>query len=268
MKNALIALGAFIRPSIATMLQYRGEMALWAVWGVVYPSVAMAMWSAAVKGSEAGAIDGMDGRDFAAYFLLMMIVGHLTTAWDIFEMGHVVRTGAMSPRLLRPVLPIWHNLADNLAYKLVTLVMLAPIWGAIAAAAQPRITAGATQLALGAAAVVLGAILHFLWNYNLALGAFWMTRTEALAELWWGSNILFGGRMAPLTVMPLPLQWVAMGLPFQWIIWFPSATLAGQLDPAGIARGLVWQGAWLVLGILFFRVAWRFAVRRYSAVGA
>jgi ABC-2 type transport system permease protein len=268
MKNALIALGAFLRPSIATMLQYRGEMALWAVWGVVYPAVAMAMWSAAVQGSRAGAIHGMDGRDFAAYFLLMMIVGHLTTAWDIFEMGYVVRTGAMSPKLLRPVLPIWHNLADNVAYKVVTLVMLVPIWAVIGLVSQPRISADATQLALGVVATLVACVLHFLWNYNLALGAFWLTRTEALAELWWGSNILFGGRMAPLTVMPLPLQWVAAVLPFQWIIWFPSAALAGQLEPGAILRGLGWQAAWLVFGIVFFRVAWRYAVRQYSAVGA
>lgn len=268
MRAALIALGAFLRPSIATMLQYRGEMALWAVWGVVYPAVAMAMWSAAVRGSPAGAIHGMDGRDFAAYFLLMMIVGHLTSAWDIFEMGHVVRTGAMSPRLLHPVLPIWHNLADNIAYKLVTLVMLVPIWALVAGVAQPRVTVDAAQMAWGAAALVLAAILHFLWNYNLALGAFWLTRTEALAELWWGANILFGGRMAPLTIMPAPLQWIAAALPFQWIIWFPSAVLAGQLEGVAIARGLAWQAGWLAAGIVCFRLAWRRALRRYSAVGA
>ncbi len=268
MRNALIAVGAFLRPSIATMLQYRGEMALWAVWGVVYPSVAMAMWSAAVRGSSAGAIHGMDGRDFAAYFLLMMIVGHLTTAWDIFEMGYVVRTGAMSSRLLRPVLPIWHNLADNLAYKAVTLGMLVPIWVVIWLVVQPRLTADATQIGLGIAATAVAAVLHFLWNYNLALGAFWLTRTEGLAELWWGTNILFGGRMAPLTIMPALLQYVAALLPFKWIIWFPSAALAGQLDTRGLVQGLAWQLGWLVVGIVFFRLAWRYALRRYSAVGA
>jgi ABC-2 type transport system permease protein len=259
---------AFLRASIATMLQYRGEMVLWAIWGVVYPAVAMAMWAAAVSGSPAGNIHGMDARDFAAYFLFMMVVGHVTTAWDIFEMGWMVRTGAMSPRLLQPVLPIWHNVADNLAYKLVTLALLLPIWVVVAWLSHPRITADATQLALGVVATILAAILHFLWNYNLALGAFWLTRTEALAELWWGSNILFGGRMAPLSVMPWPLQWLAYLMPFQWIIWFPSAALAGQIELREIAVGLAWQMAWLVAGVVFFKFAWRYALKRYTAVGA
>lgn len=48
------ALPAFWRQSLATMLQYRGEIALWAVWGVVYPAVAMAMWAAAVRGAPGG----------------------------------------------------------------------------------------------------------------------------------------------------------------------------------------------------------------------
>jgi ABC-2 type transport system permease protein len=259
---------AFLRASIATMLTYRGEIVLWAIWGVVYPAVAMAMWAAAVRGNPSGNIHGMDARDFAAYFLLMMIIGHVTAAWDIFEMGWQVRTGAMSPRLLQPVLPVWQNLADNLAYKIVTLALLVPTWALVAWIAQPRISTSGLQVALGMIAVLLAMAVHFLWNYNLALGAFWLTRTEALAELWWGSNLLLGGRMAPLSIMPWPLQWLADLLPFQWIAWFPAAALAGQLTAAQIARGLLWQLAWLIAGVVFFRLAWRFALKRYTAVGA
>lgn len=259
---------AFMRASIATMLQYRGEMVLWAIWGVVYPAVAMSMWSAAVGGAPGGEIRGMDARDFAAYFLLTMVVGHLSAAWDIFEMGYQVRSGALSPRLLQPVLPIWYNVADNLSYKLVTMALLVPTWVVVALVAQPRFQGGGADLAVGLLAATMGAVLHFLWNYNLALGAFWITRTEAIAEMWWGSNLLLGGRIAPISVMPVPLQWVATLLPFQWIIWFPSAALAGQLDGGQLARGLAWQVGWLVAGVAFFRIAWPRAVRQYSAVGA
>ncbi len=268
MRTILAALAAYMRMSLATMLQYRGEIVLWAIWGVVYPAVAMAMWSAAVRGSPGGAsIGGMAPRDFAAYFLLTMIVGHVAVAWDIFEMGYFVRTGLMSSRLLKPMLPVWQSLSDNLAYKTLTLAILVPIWLIVAWVVQPRFTTTPLELVLGLAAMLLGSAVHFIWNYNLALTAFWITRMDAMAETWWGMNLLFGGRIAPLTIMPLPLQWAAAALPFQWIIWFPSAALSGQLQVSTIVTGLVWQLGWLAAGLIFFRVAWRLAIRHYAAVG-
>jgi ABC-2 type transport system permease protein len=268
-KMLLRAMPAFMRASLATMVQYRGELVLWAIWGVVYPAVAMAMWSAAVKGSASGqAIGGMRPEDFAAYFLLTMIVGHATAAWDIFEMGYLVRTGAMSPRLLQPLLPVWQSLADNLAYKLVTLVILAPIWIGVIWVAHPHFQTTPFDLALGIPAILLAAALHYLWGYNVALGAFWMTRMDAVSELWWVLNLGLGGRMAPLPIMPAPVQWLAALLPFKWIVWFPAAALAGQLPREEVIAGLVWQVAWLAAGLVAFRLIWRAAVRRYSAVGA
>jgi ABC-2 type transport system permease protein len=226
------------------------------------------MWAAAIRGAPGQTIQGLDPRDFAAYFLLTMIVGHVSAAWDIFEMGYLVRTGEMSQRLLRPLLPIWESLADNLAYKVLTLVILVPIWLIVAWVAQPRITATPAHLILGTLAMFLGAALHFLWSYTLALGAFWFTRMDAVSEMWWGANMFFGGRIAPITIMPLPLQWIAAVLPFQWIIWFPSAALSGQLTVGQIWTGLLWQVGWLVVAVLAFRFAWRLGVRRYAAVGS
>ena len=269
MMGAWRAMSAFMRASLATMLQYRGELLLWAIWGVVYPAVAMAMWSAAVKGAPGGQnIRGMDPRDFAAYFLLTMIVGHVVAAWDIFEMGSLVRTGAMSPRLLQPVLPIWQSLADNLSYKITTLVLLVPIWIGVAWFAHPRLHTSMPELIVGLWAMLMAAAIHYVWGYNVALMAFWVTRMDAIAELWWGMNLFFGGRIAPLALLPLPLQWGAKLLPFQWILWFPSATLAGQLDFRSIAMGLIWQLGWFGGGLIVFHIVWRLAIRRYSAVGA
>ena len=68
MRSGLIALSAYMRTSIATMIQYRGEIILWAVWGVIYPAVAMAMWAAAVKGSTSGDIKRHGSARFRSLF--------------------------------------------------------------------------------------------------------------------------------------------------------------------------------------------------------
>jgi len=263
------AIAACTRFSLAAMLQYRGEIILWAVWGVIYPAVAMAMWGAALHGApQEGGIKGFGQRDFAAYFLLTMVVGHLCTAWDIYEMGYLVRSGLLSPKLLRPILPLWTSAADNAAYKILTLAILMPIWLGVAWFVRPVFTTGWAHLLLGVPALLLAATLSFLWGYVVSLVAFWTTRTDAVAESWFGASLMLGGRMAPLALLPLPLQWAAAALPFKWIIWFPCELLMGRLSVAQAWAGLAWQAAWTVLGLVVFRLFWSAALKRYSAVGA
>jgi ABC-2 type transport system permease protein len=70
--------------------------------------------------------------------------------------------------------------------------------------------------------------------------------------------------------MPLMPDWVqeiARFLPFQWAFFFPIESLVGDLSNAELVRGLFVQLLWILIGLAIFRVAWRFAIRRYSAVG-
>ncbi len=278
MPPLLRAFAALWRVSLATMIQYRGEVALWALWGIIYPCVAMAMWGAAAGGDGGGVAGGGDGagqrfggfgpREFAAYFLLTMVVGHFCTAWDLFEFGHVVRSGALSPRLLRPILPLWSSLADNLAFKVVTLSVVGPLWIMIAWLAQPAFATRPIDVLLGVPALLIGAALNYLLGYTLSLVAFWTTRTDAVGEFWFGASMLFGGRMAPLALLPGVLQWMTLAMPFRWIINFPATALMGRLSVAEMLTGLACQLVWLAIGLVAFRVLWREGLKRYSAVGA
>jgi ABC-2 type transport system permease protein len=70
--------------------------------------------------------------------------------------------------------------------------------------------------------------------------------------------------------MPLMPDWVqeiARFLPFQWAFYFPIETLVGDLSNAALVRGLLAQLLWILVGLAIFRVAWRSAIRHYSAVG-
>lgn len=269
MKTLLSALPAFLRESLATMFQYRGEIILWAIWGVVYPSVAMAMWAAAVKNSPSGdQIGGYDPRDFAAYFWLTMVIGHICTAWDVYELGYLIQSGKLSPKLLRPVLPVWQSVADNIAYKIVSLGVLVPIWLIVILFARPTFSAGRDDILFALPAILLAAVINYIWCYNLAMVAFWVTRMDAIGQAWFGAGLFFGGRLAPLSIMPEPLQKIASALPFKWVIYFPCEMLMGRLSDRAIWTGLGNQLVWVAFGLIVFRLMWRFGAKRYSAVGA
>src|SRR5579883_2115529 len=124
---------ANLKMAIAQMLQYRFAILIWAVWGFVGPLISLAVWSAAsaarggtIQGAASGATYGRG--DFAAYFLVFMIFGHLTMSWDAFEFAFRVRDGNLSPRLLKPLHPIHIDVAFNIAFKLCTSAMLLPVW--------------------------------------------------------------------------------------------------------------------------------------------
>jgi ABC-2 type transport system permease protein len=67
--------------------------------------------------------------------------------------------------------------------------------------------------------------------------------------------------------MPDWAQDVAAVLPFQWSFYFPIQALVGDYTTRELLSGLAIQAFWIVVltGLTLF--VWRFAVRRYAAVG-
>jgi ABC-2 type transport system permease protein len=96
---------------------------------------------------------------------------------------------------------------------------------------------------------------------------FWTTRVSALFELFIGLELLLSGRLVPLEIMPDWAQDVAGWLPFQWSFYFPIQTLVGDYSNRELLEGLGMQLLWIVILTGVFLVVWRFAIRRYSAVG-
>src|SRR2546423_10546177 len=122
---------ANLKMAIAQMLQYRFAILIWAVWGFVGPLISLAVWSAA-SASRGGTISNASATfsraDFAAYFIVFMIFGHLTMSWDAFEFAYRVRDGNLSPKLLKPLHPVHTDVAFNIAFKLTTSAMILPVW--------------------------------------------------------------------------------------------------------------------------------------------
>lgn len=249
------------------MLQYRGEILLWSIWGIVSPAVLYAMWSAAADGSEGGVIAGLDQGGFAAYYFAMMVVGHVSVAWDVYQMGYNVRSGRLSPLLLQPILPLWKSLAENVAYKITTLVFVVPMWCLFAWFVRPRFEAEPWQWGLGLAAVFLGGALNYIMSYTVSLIAFWVTKLDGVGEVYMGLGMILGGRFAPLNALPEPLATIALYQPFRWMFAFPTELLIGRIhSPAEALAGLGTQLIWFVSTVVLFRFLWSAAVKRYTAV--
>jgi ABC-2 type transport system permease protein len=117
-------------------------------------------------------------------------------------------------------------------------------------------------------AVLLGFLIRFLVEWTLALAAFWTTRVSAINQIYFVALLFLSGQMAPISLLPHPIQVAASILPFRWMISFPVELLLGRLSPLEAARGFAAQGAWMLLSLAALRTIWRLGVRVYSAVGA
>lgn len=263
---------ANLRVAIANMLQYRFAILIWAVWGFVGPLISLAVWTAATS-ARGGNISNGPGTsfsraDFAGYFLVFMIVSHLTMSWDAFEFAYRVKDGQLSPRLLKPLHPIHIDASYNLGFKLITSTMLLPIWILLFILFKPTPPHSWQQFLLGIPALILAGMMRYIFQYSLAVIAFWTTRVEAINQLYFTMDSFLGGRIAPLSLLPPWLAAASLYSPFRSMAAFPVELFLGRVPPADILPGFGLQIFWLAVSISLLRVLWRAGIRQYSAVGA
>ena len=259
---------ALMRTAWLVDLQYRADIALWLLWGVIEPAVALGIWWS-IAGAAGGDVDGYSQLAFARYFFAVTLVNQLTQSWDAWSIDHWVAGGEMNYRLARPVPPVHEAVADNLAYKARTGGIVLAVWLA-AAALWPlaRLPVHPSHWALAVVAIVLGAGIKFFNGFAIGLLAFWTTRSTALIELQMAVGVFLSGQIAPMDMLPHPVAAVAHFLWFPYVIAFPVSLLTGVGDSSStVVRGFLAQIAWLGVWWRVFRLTWWRGLKRYGAVG-
>jgi ABC-2 type transport system permease protein len=267
MKALLELYGQQFKTTLAAMFQYRASLLIWMIGHVLEPLVYLVVWSV-VSNSGGGSVGDYTTREFAAYFILLMLVSGVTYTWIMYEFEYRVRHGSLSFALLKPVHPIHSDIADNMSSKLITLPFMLLIAVVLAVIFRPALSPTPWAIAVFIPALLLAFAVRFLLEWTLALAAFWTTRVSAINQTYFVLMLFLSGQIAPLALLPYPVRVVAEILPFRWMIGFPVELLLGRLTPAEALTGLGAQAAWLVAGLLLLRVVWRAGLRVYSAVGA
>ncbi|MEJ2088049.1 MAG: ABC-2 family transporter protein [Gammaproteobacteria bacterium] len=256
---------ALFRIALLGQIQYRASGMIWMIGSVVEPTVYLVVWSA-VSTSRGGDVAGYGPHEFAAYYMTMLVVSHLTFSWVMHDFTFRVQYGSLSFELLRPIHPIHADVCANLAYKALMLVVVVPALAVLWFTFEPNFTPNATSLNF-LPVLVLAFAVRFCIEWTLALAAFWTTRVTALNQVYFSVQMFLSGRVAPIAVMPLWLQDTAHTLPFYYTVAFPVEVALGRLTPTEILQGLAAQLMWLAVALGLLALIWRRAVRHFSAVG-
>jgi ABC-2 type transport system permease protein len=249
------------------MLQYRASLVIWMIGHVLEPLVYLIVWST-VSNTAGGSVGTYTTGDFAAYFIIMMLVNNATYTWIMYEYEYRVREGNLSFALLRPVHPIHADIADNVSSKLITLPFMLLIAVILGFFFRPHLAVVPWAIAAFIPALLLAFLLRFFLEWTLALTAFWTTRVGAINQTYFVMVLFLSGQMAPLSLFPLPVRVAAAILPFRWMVSFPVELLLGRLSPVEALTGILAQVVWLAIAYGLLRIVWRAGVRVYSAVGA
>ena len=261
--TTLRAMPSMLRIGFAEMVAYRAEMVVWILTSSL-PLVMLALWNAA---AGAGPLEGFGQDEFARYFTVTLVVRQLTAAWVVWELNHYVRTGSLSPMLLRPLHPLSWNLAETLAALPFRIVVLGPILGALLWW-RPQIAfwPGPEAVLLGTVSVVIAFFLSWTVQALFGMLAFWFEQALGFFNLWFVAVAVLGGYVIPLPLLPESVEQVARWLPFHAALGAPiEVWMETAPDPW---RVVAIQAAWLVLALSTARILWRRGVRRYGAVGA
>lgn len=267
LSGLLEAYVARFKVALGVQFQYRASLIIWLTWTIMESVIYLVVWTTVAR-SSGGRVGGFDTQDFAAYFLVTMVVNHLTFTWIMHEFEYRIRQGQLSSLLLKPLHPIHGDIAENVTYKGLTAIVLAPSLVPLVLAFRPALHPEPWAVVAFLPALLLAFLLRFLSGWTLALAGFWTTRVFAINEMYFVAMLFLSGQMVPLSLLPAPIQALAAALPFRWMVSFPVELLLGRVSPEEAVVGFGAQAFWLIVSAALAVVIWRAGLKRYSAVGA
>ncbi|WP_245588531.1 ABC transporter permease [Deinococcus pimensis] len=258
---------AIFSAQLANMVAYRAELIIWMLSGTL-SFIMMAIWISQAR-AAGGEIGGFTEARFASYFTGTWVTGQLLVVWVAWELDVQIRLGNLSPKLLRPLDPLWEHLSNHLGDRLVRapfIALLACLPLLLVPGAgfttDPRVYAAYLLV------VALGLLIRFLIEYCIGLLCFWTESATSFSEISWLVYAALGGVFAPLQLYPEALRRVARLTPFPYMVNLPATMLAGDAAWGDVGRGVLVLLGWAAaLGTLRL-VMWRLGLRRYGAVGA
>ena len=255
-----------MRTAVQEQFQYRAANYMYMLGMVAEPVIYLVVWTTIAEQSG-GSVNGLTAGYFAAYYIVWTLVRNMNIVFGAPFWEYRIREGQLSGQLLRPLHPLHYDIAYFAGWKVVVILLWIPLAIGLSIVFDPTLDPRPLEIAVFAVAIWGAYLLRTMYQSTLGMICFWTTRGAAIFDLWMTSELLLSGRLVPLPLMPDWVESVSRFLPFQWAFFFPIESLVGDLSNAELARGLAAQLFWILFGFALFKIAWRYAIRHFSAVG-
>lgn len=262
--RTLRALPTLLRVGVAETVAYRGEFLVW-ILTTTLPLVMLGLWSSVAAEAP---FRGYTSASFTAYYLSTLIVRNLTGSWVAWQVSEEIRMGAMSMRLLRPLHPFIAFASSHLAavpFRTVVALPIAVIL--LVSSGASALTTEPLQLALIVPSLILAWLITFNVMFMIGAIGFFVTKTMALLNVYFGLFSLLSGYLLPIDLLPSALRRLAEVMPFRFMLSAPVELMTVQLATADVLRVLLAQLAWAAVTLAAALAVWNRGIKRYEAVG-
>jgi ABC-2 type transport system permease protein len=264
LKSTARAMPVLLKIGFAEALAYRAEFFVW-VLATTMPLVMLALFSTVASEGPLGRY-GQD--EIIAYFLSTFIVRQLTGSWAAWQMNFEVRQGTLSARLLRPVHPLFHYAAENLAALPMRLLVALPVAViALVSVGRDKLNHDPVVWAALPLALLGGWLLTFLANVAIGSLSLWTESSLKMMDLWLVFFFVFSGYLIPVDLFPEALQRVVQHLPFRFQIGIGVEMMTGAHSRERALSLLAEQWAWVTVLLTVTTLLWSRGVARFSAYG-
>ncbi|GER91584.1 ABC transporter permease [Dictyobacter vulcani] len=222
---------------------------------MVAPLIGLAIWSVALPGNH----------QISTYYVALLAVQLMTVSYENHTVANGIYDGTFSQQLLKPQPVILGPLGTNIALRVLHLLFGLPLL--IIVGIGMGTTWDVRMILLALPALLLAAILRFLFTYLLALSAFWSEQAHAIVSF--GETLIFllGGSAAPIALFPANLHILGEIAPMYALLGFPAEIMSSGLQQSQILSGYGWQILWILVFALALQLIWRSGLRRYTAIG-
>ena len=255
-------LTTLLKVQYSNMLEYRVEIALWAISGII-PFFMLNIWTNSNLNESINLSNVMLSR----YFLSAFFVRQFSVVWVVFTFEEDALLGKISPYLIQPLNPFFRYFAQHIAEQ-ITRFPFAIIITSIFFLFNPESIwiPSIYVFFLGCLSTFLSFLMQFLIQSIIACLCFWTEKATAIERLLFIPTLFLSGLLAPVISFPEYVKsWIYV-TPFPYLIDFPANILSGNMT--NLINGFLMQILWISVLFPLFKRIWSIGAKKYTAMGS
>ena len=242
------------------VFEYRLRSFIWLLLPLINNLILILFWNGA----------GMNTPSISTYYMLITVVGLLTTSHTEFEVSEVdIKQGQLVNYLTKPISYFWIKLFNEIPYRLLQGVYASLIIVGLLLFFPHAFVLSLNPIYIPLVLLIfsLGYVLSYTLKLSLGYLSFWFTDINGLMELVTIVMIIFSGSVMPLLWYPKTLQIICNILPFAYSGYYLVTALQGSVPFWGLCSIILIQGAWLGILLIINKFLWINGSKEFTAVG-
>tara|TARA_Y100001968_G_scaffold303154_1_gene317095 strand:- start:6652 stop:7386 length:735 start_codon:yes stop_codon:yes gene_type:complete len=243
------------------MLEYRAEIALWAISGII-PFFMLNIWTHNSLNESININNVMISR----YFISAFFVRQFSVVWVVFTFEEDILLGKLSPYLIQPLHPFFRYFSQHIAEQL-TRFPFALFIAFIFFILNPECfwIPNIGTIIIAFLATFLSFLIQFLMQSIIATLCFWTEKASSIEKLIFIPTLFLSGLLAPVESFPNYVKsWIYL-TPFPYLINFPANVLSGNIS--NLTSGIFIQIIWMLSFFYIFTRAWKSGAKKFTAMG-